>query len=148
MERVGDKAFGMPSEMGEVMATLLLIVDAWYALAREAVPDRFQPADRIEVLGQLVRLVAHRFHGFRWLPRRNAVRAVLDDTSVGLVIRSPTRSLEGVGAIERCLAPYGFSVTAVPESNNREIMVSAKNLTGAQILAFPQGAALAARRRR
>jgi hypothetical protein len=134
--------------MGEVMATLLLIVDAWYELAKDAVPNRFHPADRVEVLGQLVRLVAHRFHGFRWLPRRDDVRAVLNRESVGLVVRSPARPLDGVGAIERHLATYGFSVTSVPESSNREIMVSCKNLTGAQILAFPQGAALAARRRR
>ena len=138
----------MPSEMGEVMATLLFVVDAWYEMARDAVPNRFQPADRVEVLGQLVRLVANRYHGFRWLPRRDDVRATVGHDTVSLVVRSPARPLEGVGAIERHLATYGFTVTAVPESNNREMMVSCKNLTGAQILAFPQGAALTARRRR
>lgn len=146
--RAREKPFGMPSEMGEVMATLLLIVDAWYELARESVPNRFKAADRVEVLGQLVRLVAHRYHGFRWLPRKDDVRPVLERESVGLLIRSPAQPVDGVNAIVRVLQTYGFTVTAVPESNNRQLLVSCRNLAGARVLAFPQGARSLARRSR
>ncbi len=143
-----SRPFGMPTEMGDVMATLLLVVDAWWELAREMQPQRYGPADRVEVLGQLVRLVALRFNGFRWLPRRDDIKPVLSAHSVGLQIRSAPRVGEGLATLERALARYGFTIESVPETNHREIVVSCHNLAGAQVLAFPSRAALAKLRRR
>jgi len=148
MREAPTKPFGMPSPMGEVMATLLLIVDAWFELARDAAPDRFVAADRVEVLGQLVRLVAHRFHGFRYLPRHDDLKPVLSQASVGLYVRSPARPPLGGASIEQQLAKYGFIIESVTAGTNREILVTCHNLAGAQILAFPDSRALASRRKR
>jgi hypothetical protein len=126
----------MPTEMGEVMANLLLIVDAWYELASESAPSRFEPADRVEVLGLLVRLVAMRFHGFRRPPRPGAIAPVLEHGSVGLSIRSPGRVPAGVAAVERELAPYGFLVERSP-SDEREVTLVCSNPGGAQVITFP-----------
>ncbi len=139
------KSFGLPSEMGELMATLLVVVDAWYALASEAAPGRFRPADRLEVLGLLVRLLARRFNGFRRPPRPHEVRATVKERGVGLVIRS-TRALTDCEAIERQLGLYGFRVHA--HGPAAEILIAADNLTGAQVLAFPPRSANAKQRRR
>ena len=129
--------FGMASEMGELMATLLLIVDAWFELADESAPQRFDPADRLEVLGLLVRLVARRFQGFRRPPKPDQVRPVLKRDSVGLRIRSPGRVPADTESIARSLAEYGFHLVTIPGTAGREILVTCHHLTGAQILSFP-----------
>jgi hypothetical protein len=121
--------------MGELMATLLLIVDAWFELARDAAPSRFQPADRVEVLGLLVRLLARRFHGFRRVPRSEEVTPMLERKSVGLRVRSPGR-VPSTEVVERQLAKYGFRVKRTG-TTQREILVTCHDLAGAQVLAFP-----------
>ena len=147
MSQKSTKPFGLPSDMGELMATLLLIVDAWFELAAESAPRRFASSDRVEVLGHLVRLLARRFHGFRRVPRSDEVKPVLKRDSVGLHIRSPGRVPVGTDVVERQLAAYGFHVEAVSGSNNREIMVTCHNLGGAQVLAFPDQTAASKRKK-
>ncbi len=132
--------------MGEVMATLLMIVDAWYELAHDSAPHRFQPSDRIEVLGQLVRLLALRFHGFRRAPKPENVIPLLSRESVGLRIRSPGRVPAGSAAIERELANYGFHVEPDPNGDRREIILTCTNLAGARIISFPAARAAIGRR--
>ena len=138
----------MPSAMGEVMGTLLLMVDAWFEFASEAAPDRYQPSDRVEVLGQLVRLLGHRFHGFRDIPRNEDVTALLNDDSVGLRIRSPGPVPPGTSAIERQLLRYGFRVKSVAGTNKREVILTCGDVRGAKVLAFPTREALSGRRKK
>ncbi len=138
----------MPSEMGEVMATLLMIVDAWYELARDSAPHRFQPSDRVEVLGQLVRLLALRFHGFRRAPKPENISPLLSRESVGLRIRSPGRVPAGSEAIERELLNYGFHVEQDPNGDRREIILTCTNLAGARIISFPAARTAVGRRGR
>ena len=127
--------FGLPSEMGELMAALLVVVDAWFELARESAPKRFQPSDRVEVLGLLVRLVARRFGGLRRVPTGEEVCPRLERDSVGLWIRSPGRVPSSSGEIEGQLARYGFRVE--PTGNDREVVVTCHDLAGARVLTFP-----------
>jgi hypothetical protein len=135
--------------MGELMGTLLLIVDTWYELAKEAAAERFAPSDRVEVLGLLVRFLARRFSGFRLVPRPDDVRPVIKPGSVGLHIRCRIPPPVKTEEIERQLAEYGFVARLVPGSDGRELVLSCHNLTGAQILAFPDHAsAMALRSRR
>lgn len=129
--------FGLPSEMGELMAALLVVVDAWFELARESAPRRFQPSDRVEVLGLLVRLVARRFGGLRRVPSAEEIRPMLERDSVGLFIRSPGRVPTGTEVIESQLAAFGFHVETI---GNREIVVTCHSLGGARVLAFPTAA--------
>ncbi len=75
-----------PNQMGEVMATLLLISDAWFELAEDTAPGKYSPADRYQVLGLLVRLVARRFQGVRKIPTRRNVTPIRHDGAVGLHI--------------------------------------------------------------
>ncbi|OGQ91701.1 MAG: hypothetical protein A2289_23895 [Deltaproteobacteria bacterium RIFOXYA12_FULL_58_15] len=118
------------------MGTLLLIVDAWFELAHEAAPERFQPADRVEVLGLLVQLISRRFHGLRRVPTADEVRPVLERDSVGLVLRTNGRAPAGVEVVERRLVSYGFTVSPLNGSQG-EVLVACSNLAGARVLVFP-----------
>jgi hypothetical protein len=138
---------GLPSQMGELMATLLVIVDAWYELAIETAPERFPPAARYEVLGLLVRLLARRFNGFRHAPRAHEVRAVVRRDCVGLILRAPGRALADAEAVERELATFGFRVRPTGAQTS-ELLIAADNLQGARVLAFPGARARFAHGRR
>ena len=125
----------LASPMGEIMTTLLFVVDAWFELAHESSPGRYQSADRVEVLGLLVRLVALRFYGFRSLPGSEDLVPTVTKASVGLKIcshRIPPRTK----SLQRQLLHYGFRVEARAGTSDREVNVICGSLEGAKILIF------------
>lgn len=132
--------------MGEVMAALLVVVDAWFEVATEAAPERFQPSDRVEVLGQLVRLVSHRFRGFKQLPESDDVAPVITADSVGLRVRSPSPVPNGTQDVERQLEHFGFVVQTVAGTGRREIVAHCECLARATVLPFPGNDTTAAER--
>src|SRR5271157_4810630 len=76
-----------PSPMGDMMVSLLFLVDASYEIATRNDPARFSPADRVEILGQLVRLVSRCFGGFDTVPASDAIAPAVTSEWVGLCIR-------------------------------------------------------------
>ncbi|MCK5689439.1 hypothetical protein KAI87_09230 [Myxococcota bacterium] len=119
------------------MATLLLISDAWFELAEDTAPGKYSPADRYQVLGLLVRLVARRFQGFRKIPTRRNVAPIMHDGAVGLHIYSPFEAPTGTRKVAQELGHYGFRLDAIPGSRGREIKLTCQGLAGAKIIPFP-----------
>ncbi len=117
------------------MAAILAVVDAWGELARQSAPDRFDTEERMELLGQLVRLVSRRLRGFRRPPKSGAVVALTD--AVGMRIRSSHIPAD-TDAIERELQAFGFRVEVAPGSYGREVVVRCMSLAGARVIPFPQ----------
>jgi hypothetical protein len=134
--KYSPKRFDMPSEMGRVMASLLMVVDAWYELARESAPTRFDPSARVEVLGRLVRLLAVHFGGFCRLPGPDAITPVLQPDAVGLRLRSPGPLTAEIAAAERELAEFGFRIER-DRGAAREVTLTCTDLAGAQVIDFP-----------
>ncbi len=126
-----------PSAMGELMSTLVVFVDAWYEMAREWAPHRYQPSDRFEVLGALVRLLAARFQGFRVAPGADAIMPNISRDSVELRIRPRGGAPLGIEKIENDLSIYGFRIEMPAGVGTREIVIKCKNLAGATVLPFP-----------
>lgn len=139
------RPYGLTSSMGEMMATLLFVVDTWFEFANQSTPGRFQPGDRVDVLGHLVRLLSIRFHGFRHLPTSENILPVVSKDSVGLQVFSPRRVLGSATSVTRSLSHYGFRVVA--DHEKCDISVTCANLTGAQIIAFPKRQGLQRTRR-
>src|SRR5271157_1490654 len=75
-----------PSPMGDMMVSLLFLVDAWYEIATRNDPTRFSPADRVEILGRLVHLVSRCFGGFDTIPASDAIAPAVTSEWVGLCI--------------------------------------------------------------
>jgi hypothetical protein len=96
--------------MGDMMVSLLFVVDAWYEITVRNNPEQFQPADRVEILGRLVRLVSQCFGGFNTVPNSEAVSPVVQEDGVGLSIHLPGPIRADLRQITSDLAAYGFSL--------------------------------------
>ena len=127
---------GLSSGMGELMATLLVLVDAWFEIAREAAPQRYQPGDRIEVLGQLVRFLSQLFHGFKRIPFIDDIALVVTIDSVGLRISCPGGLSGSRGEVEATLHAYGFAIDDQDHGDGHTVVLMCSSPPSATILPF------------
>ena len=97
------------------MVSLLFVVDAWYEIATRNDPTRFSPADRVEMLGRLVRLVSRCFDGFDTIPASDAIAPAVTSQWVGLCIRLSRPVPADLNTIAEDLAHYGFSLGYDPD---------------------------------